>query len=257
MPFVYTWAGDTHAGRTREHNEDAFYPQGSGSGPGPLILVVADGLGGLNAGEVASRLAVEAASRPAVSGLVSVVDRLRAAERAVLRQAGGDNANMATTLTLAELSEDGRMGVAHCGDSRLYVLGDSLVQVTTDQTVTQRKLMAGEITPAQARTDPDRHVLTSACGAPNLTVQHVAGIRLEPGDRILLCSDGLTEMLDDEAITAIMTNGSPPALTVRALIEAANRAGGVDNITAVVVDVGEPEPGRDRALRAGGDLPGG
>lgn len=255
MPYVYTWAGDTHTGRTREHNEDAFYPHGSSSGVGPLIFVVADGLGGLAAGEVASRLAVEAATRLPVNSLVSVIDRLHAAEQAVLKHADRDDsiAGMATTLTLAEVSVDGRLHVAHCGDSRLYLLGDSLIQVTTDQTVTQRKLVAGEITAAEARTDPDRHLLTSACGTSNLTVQHVAGIDLEAGDRIILCSDGLTEMLDDEAIAAIIRLGGPPDLTVKTLIEMANRAGGRDNITVVVIDVGGGVPDEERVVPDDGE----
>lgn len=240
MPYVYAWAGDSDTGLVRENNEDALYPSGPGAGPGPQVFAVADGLGGLDAGEVASRVAVQAATRPPPGGWVSVTDRMRAAERAVVHFVEADDtvAQSATTLTLAELTADGRLNVAHCGDSRLYLFaGHSLVQVSTDQTVTQRKLERGEITRPEARRDPERHILISALGVPDPTVQHVAGIELDPGDRILLCSDGLTEMVEDDTIARIIGWGGTPEATVKALIDSANEAGGRDNITVIVVEV--------------------
>ena len=248
--ITYRWAAASDVGRSRDNNQDSLFPLGSGSGPGPLIFAVADGLGGLEAGEVASRLAIEAATAaPADDEAVSLVDRLKAGHDAVVEFVLGspDVIESATTLTLARVDVDGMLEVAHVGDSRLYASGDEVFyRVTTDQTVAQRKLDAGEISELEATLDPGRHILTSACGLDDLNIQHLAGIQLGPGERILLCSDGLTEMVSDGEIGWVLAGQSDPSETVTWLIDAANSAGGVDNITVIVVTVeaAAPEPVR-------------
>jgi protein phosphatase len=236
----YCWAGGTDVGRAREHNEDSLHPVGDGVGPGPFVFAVADGLGGLQAGEVASRLAIEAVAAIPADTDVSVVDRVRAGDDAVVQWILGaeDIIDSATTLTVARLGADGRLDIGHVGDSRLYVAGGGVfVQVTTDQTVAQRKVDAGEITELEATLDPGRHILTSACGLLDVSIQHLSDIRLTPGDRLLLCSDGLSEMLTDGEIAAVLDDRPEPVDAARALIDAANEAGGRDNITVLVVNV--------------------
>ena len=103
--------------------------------------------------------------------------------------------------------------------------GGVFLQVTTDQTVAQRKVDAGEISELEATLDPDRHVLTSACGLLDISIQHLSGIQLQPGDRVLLCSDGLSEMLTDGEISSILDETPEPADAVSRLIDAANEAG--------------------------------
>ena len=227
--ITYSWAGATDEGRTRDHNEDSLYPEGSGVGPGPLVAAVADGLGGLDAGEVASRSAIDAVSAiPADDSTVSVADRVKAGDDAVVAfvMASPDIFDSATTLTIAALSPSGSLDVGHVGDSRLYVSGGgALLQVTTDQTVAQRKVDAGEITDLEATLDPGRHILTSACGLLDISIQHLAGIQLTAGDRVLLCSDGLSEMLTDGEISSILDETPDPAVAVSRLIDAANEAG--------------------------------
>jgi len=237
----FDWATSTDVGLNRERNEDSVAPLGNGESSGPLIIAVADGLGGLEAGDEASRRAVGAATAAPASGNTSVVDRVQAGDRAVKNfiLASDDIANSATTLTVASFSADGVLDAAHVGDSRLYIAsGSEFVQVTTDQTVAQRKVDAGEITIGQAAVDPGRHILTSACGLLDIKVQHIPGLELQRGDAVLMCSDGLTEMLTDHEINQILVAESDPVEATTALVDAANQAGGVDNITVAVIHVG-------------------
>lgn len=241
LSFQFEWATATDVGRRRERNEDAVAPSGHGTSSGPLVVVVADGLGGLQAGEEASRRAVRAATAEPATSKASVVDRVQAGNQAVLDfiDSRDDIANSATTLTVAVVSPEAVLDVGHVGDSRLYVAsGTEFVQVTTDQTVAQARVDAGQITPGQATQDPGRHILTCACGLPDLKVQHFAGLQLRRGDAVLLCSDGLTEMLDEQAINQLLQAESQAAAAAESLVAAANDAGGVDNITVGVIHVG-------------------
>lgn len=232
----YQWAAGTHKGRVRNNNEDSFAPETSGRGIGPVVLMVADGMGGAIGGEIASQLAVEHAS----VGTGSPVDRVIRANEAVvqrtLREPG--LAGMGTTLTLAELGVDGTVELAHVGDSRAYLLHDQgpFKQLTADHTVVAEQLAAGHISPADAVTHPQRSMLTRVLGiSPDIEVDSIT-FQSAPGDRVLICSDGLTNMVEDERVAQLLAKGSPEE-AVWALIEEANRAGGHDNITVVVVDV--------------------
>lgn len=240
MFSAYRWATATDAGRTRDHNEDFVSPLGDGESRGPLVIAVADGVGGLQAGEKASRRAAEAATAQPPGARISVIDRALTADRAVTDfvLASDDVVDSATTLTVASFSSDGHLDVGHVGDSRLYIFsGTELVQVTTDQTVAQRKVDDGVITRAEAQRDPARHILTSACGLLDIKVQHIPGLVLRSGDRVLVCSDGLTEMLLDHEISGVLATQPEPVAAATALVDAANNAGGVDNITVAIVDI--------------------
>ncbi|HUO46306.1 MAG TPA: PP2C family serine/threonine-protein phosphatase [Acidimicrobiia bacterium] len=231
----YLWAAATHTGRIRNNNEDAFAPEASGRGPGPVVLMVADGMGGAVGGEVASRLAVETA----VGTDGTPADRVVAANRRVVKEAFGDPhlAGMGTTMTLVQLDPGGHAHFAHVGDSRAYLLSDSQFQMlTVDHTVVAEHVAAGRLSQEDALTHPQRSMLTRVLGInPELEVDEI-DVDLQPGDRILMCSDGLTNMVPDDRIASIMGSLTPEE-AVWTLIEEANRAGGHDNITVVVVDV--------------------
>lgn len=235
----YVWGTGTHVGRVREGNEDSLFPESSGSSVGPVILMVADGMGGAVAGEVASGIAVATASRADASDDVSPEERVMSANEAV-GQAVADDASLAgmgTTLTLVKLTEDGILDLAHVGDSRAYLLRDgAMQQITSDHTLVNELIELGRITPEEAEHHPHRHLITRVLGLGPVGVD-TQKIPLAAGDRILLCSDGLTTMISDFGVEQILAAGEGVEATVWSLIEHANTAGGVDNTTVVVIDV--------------------
>ncbi len=234
----YSWATSTHPGLVRDSNEDAVYPDSDGSGPGPILVAVADGMGGHAAGEVASRVAIETIA----ASDAPVQERVGLANLEVMKAADkrSDQHGMGSTLTAGEFGPAGTLSVGHVGDSRLYLFrGANLLQVTTDHSLVAEYLASGAISPEEAEQHPQRNVITRALGIGwDITVD-AHTVNLRTGDRVLLCSDGLTSMVPDDEIAAIL--GTQPAAQAAgwALIEAANRAGGEDNITVAVVDVVE------------------
>lgn len=237
----YVWGSGTDTGKIREHNEDSMYPTESGSSDGHLVLMVADGMGGAVAGEVASRLAVEAASEQTPDEPVNPTDRVLAANSAVILATEEDRAlaGMGTTMTLVQLDPSGIAQFAHVGDSRAYLLrNNELTQVTTDHSLVGELVSLGRITKEDARHHPHRHLVTRVLGLGPISVD-TEELDLEVGDRILLCSDGLTDMVPDEKIEEILIECDGVEATVWTLIEEANSAGGVDNTTVVVIDVTE------------------
>jgi protein phosphatase len=234
----YVWSTGTHVGRVREGNEDSVFPESSGSTSGPVVLMVADGMGGAVAGEVASGIAVKVASSEDPSDPVSPEERVANANEAVGEAVAADAslAGMGTTLTLVELNEDATLDLAHVGDSRGYLLRDGeMRQLTTDHTLVNELIELGRITPEEAESHPHRHLITRVLGLGPVGVE-TKNIVLEDGDRILLCSDGLTTMVSDFGILQILAAGEGVEATVWSLIEHANTAGGVDNTTVVVID---------------------
>jgi protein phosphatase len=236
---IYHWAAGTDTGRVRDHNEDAVWPMGDGF-DSMLVVAVADGMGGHIGGEVASRVALDAAVAAAGAG---AEERVRIANLAIIDEVLEQPrlAGMGTTLTLAVLGEHGAMDCAHIGDSRAYVLRDGrLEQLTRDHSLVAEMVELGELRPDEAAVHPFRSVITRALGLERtVEVDHI-GYTLQAGDRLLLCTDGLTNMADDVEIAAILDDTGAPAATVTALIEAANRLGGIDNTSVVVVDVEAP-----------------
>lgn len=232
----YQWASATHTGRVRSNNEDAVFPPVSGAGTDSTLFIVADGMGGHVAGEVASRIAVETAtdldSGPA--------ERVTNANHALLIEVSDhpDLAGMGTTMTLLQI-KDGVAHLAHVGDSRAYLLRQgSLRQLTVDHTVAAEYVAAGQLSPEEAQTHPQRNMITRALGlTQNLMVDEIEE-PVRPGDRFLLCSDGVNSMLTDPEISEQL-DAATPEEAAWALVEAANAAGGHDNISAVVVDVVE------------------
>ena len=230
----------TDVGKARERNEDSYYA-------GEYVFAVADGLGGHNAGDVASRLAVEplAAFDRAVEGTPGdrVADALEkavdAANRAVYQRAQNDAKvrGMGTTLTAIAIS-NGSAHLAHVGDSRCYLVRNGeITQLSSDHTLVARMVAEGKLTPEQAETHPQRSILTRALGAePDVDVDTLE-IQLAPGDRLVLCSDGLSSVVGDDQILATLADSKDLKEACKRLVDTANARGGPDNITVVVVEM--------------------
>jgi serine/threonine protein phosphatase PrpC len=227
-------AGLTDPGMTRATNEDAVLVE-------PPLYAVADGMGGHRAGEIASRVALEEllAAAPGRYDAKALGRAVRAANRGVIAAAekSRTRAGMGTTLTAA-MVDAGRIAIAHVGDSRAYLLrGGRLERLTDDHSMVADLVRAGSLTEEEARFHPQRSVITRALGSDPNMLADVFEVEGESGDRLLLATDGLTGMLADDYISDILEAETDPERAVRALVDAANRAGGYDNISVVVVDI--------------------
>ena len=246
----------TDSGRVRDHNEDCIE-----SRPDIGLFVLADGMGGYNAGEVASGMATSLIA----DGLNEVwkpkdVDRMGReeakayAEKLLREQIGRANnaifttsqnnpecAGMGTTLVVCHFY-DNFMAVAHIGDSRLYRLrGEVMEQVTRDHSLLQEQLDSGLITPEEAKLSQNKNLVTRALGIDPAVDPEIHVHETQQDDLYLLCSDGLSDMVEDEEIRlTLITLKSNPSLTVQQLVQAANDNGGRDNISAVLVRVAQP-----------------
>ena len=239
----------TDVGLLREVNEDSFLAR-------PPVFAVADGMGGHDGGDIASRMVVDALARLADEGYDpshgehAVVAALDAAQQRLLdygtthRGSDGGRWHGGTTAVVALLVEadDGPAWLlANLGDSRIYALADTgLARVSTDHSVVQELVDAGMITEDEALVHPERHIVTRALGGPDALDPDF--FRIAPVDsvRVLLCSDGITGMVADADIESILTDHDDPRVAAERLVEAANAAGGVDNSTVIVIDAVQP-----------------
>jgi PPM family protein phosphatase len=233
-------AGLTDAGRKRRRNEDAFVAE-------PPLFAVADGMGGAQAGEVASRLAAsvfrefrdadELPPEERVAALVQEANR-RIYERA---RSDTESSGMGTTMTAALVAGD-RIAIGHVGDSRAYRLrAGRLEQLTDDHSLVADLVRSGRLTPAEAETHPQRSVITRALGTdPEVDVDSFT-VEAEPGDVFVLCSDGLTTMIADEEIVDLIAHAKNLERAVKDLVKQANRRGGEDNVTVILFMVSGDE----------------
>jgi len=222
----------TDTGRQRSENEDSLFVRAP-------IFVVADGMGGAQAGEVASKTAAEAFDRDLPDAPPGVVLRetIEAANREIHQLAHADpsRAGMGTTITAAIVdAQSEEVGIGHVGDSRAYRLrAGKLERLTRDHSLVEEMRRKGQITDEQAEEHPQRSIITRALGPePDVEVD-VQTVPASPGDVFLLCSDGLTTMVDEERIAAILGEAASMREAVRTLVDEANRAGGRDNVTAL------------------------
>jgi serine/threonine protein phosphatase PrpC len=243
----------TDPGRRRRGNEDAFVIQ-------PPLFAIADGMGGAQAGEVASALAASALKdvNAQGGGEQRVVELIEEANRRVHERASTDAATsgMGTTMTVALVEGDGTVVIGHVGDSRAYLLRDDrLEQLTDDHSLVAELVRRGELSPAEAEVHPQRSVITRALGTdPDIDVDAFS-VPAQPGDVYLICSDGLSDMVDGGTLESILqSHRNDLGAAAKALVQAANRAGGEDNITAVlfeIVEGGAAEPDeRTREIEA-------
>lgn len=228
------WGARSDVGCVRSHNEDSYLVQS------PLFCVC-DGMGGHAAGEVASSLAVEtiAKTAPNAADPALLAASVEAANAAIIEAAanGLGKSGMGCTATCAYI--DGTtIAIAHVGDSRAYLLHEgTLIRVTRDHSYVEELVDAGEITADEARTHPNRSVITRALGSdPAMYADHFQ-LNIEEGDRLILCSDGLSSMVPDGDIETIAAQSSTAQICTDNLVDAALAAGGGDNVTVVVVDV--------------------
>jgi len=225
------FAGKTHPGYKRSHNEDCYLTD-----PELGLFLVADGVGGHADGEVAAAI-VRDTLHEDVGGGGSLVDSIRRSHRAVLDEiARRDESNMGSTV-VAALVSGSEYDIAWVGDSRAYSYNGELKQITRDHNPVSEMLARGAITPEQASVHPERNVLSQSLGVSENIELAPGRIRgdLAPGQQLLLCSDGLTDEVPDSRIDRIMEEQPSPQAQVEALVEAALAAGGRDNITVVIV----------------------
>jgi PPM family protein phosphatase len=226
----------TDPGRKRRHNEDSYVCM-------PPLFAIADGMGGAQAGEVASALAAGALEESGVDGggEARVIELIQEANRRVHERASTDasTSGMGTTMTVALLESDGTVTIGHVGDSRAYLLRDDrLEQLTNDHSLVAELVRRGELSPQEAEVHPQRSVITRALGTdPDVDVDAFS-VEAKPGDVYLICSDGLSDMVDTGTIEEILrAHRSSLEAASKALVQAANRGGGEDNITAILFEV--------------------
>lgn len=235
--------GLTDAGKVRQNNEDALL---SGEGRDPALFAVADGIGGFEAGEVASSLVIEALQE--LEPEDSLEDAIREANRRVYSASRDDEklSGMGTTVVAARLKEAGdeaEAEVSHVGDSRAYLLrGGELSPLTEDHSLVAELVRSGSLTRAQASEHPQKNLITRALGAEEEVEVDSSRYRLRPGDRLVLCSDGLPDMVPEARISELVSGEAAGSAedSARRLVSAALEAGGNDNVTVVVVDVERP-----------------
>lgn len=258
MPFLELQPfGVTHAGKVRQNNEDALLV---GEGEDETLFVVADGIGGFEAGEVASSLAVDVLKdlQPDEPFKAAIGE----ANRRIVAAGRGDEKLSGMGTTVVAIRFGGKQGepvaeVAHVGDSRAYLMrGGDMNPITEDHSLVAELVRSGDLTRDQAAEHPQKNLITRALGADEEVDVDTAILPIEAGDRILLCSDGLSDMVSEAGISEILVDSpDDPERAANGLLSAALDAGGNDNITIVVVDVKE-QPAADvrerRARRSGG-----
>jgi len=234
-------------GKVRENNEDAWFADVERG-----IFIIADGLGGCAGGEVASKMVTDYLPSLFEVKLHSLrfPDAAICIEQAInrlngrVRDAGREHpelSGMGSTLVLAMIRSE-KMLIAHAGDSRAYLLHDgSFIRLTRDHSVIQDMLDNGLITPQEAAVHPSRAIVTQCIGTPGKVSPDIRHIDFQSGDRLLLCSDGLTNMLSDKRIATIMGQQTGLDTVSHDLVQAANDAGGEDNVTVVFVETVSPD----------------
>jgi PPM family protein phosphatase len=242
--------GATHAGKVRANNEDALLV---GEGRDETLFVVADGIGGFEAGEVASRIAVDVLKELAPGA--SFEAAISEANRRILAAGRGDErlSGMGTTVVAVRFGgtrDEPVAQVAHVGDSRAYLLrGGSLRPMTEDHSLVAELVRSGDLTRDQAAEHPQKNLITRALGADEEVEVDTAVLPVEAGDRFLLCSDGLSDMIPETRVGEILAEApGDPEKPARSLVSAALDAGGADNVTVIVVDVkAETAPQEERS----------
>jgi PPM family protein phosphatase len=232
----------TDTGRRRPHNEDTFVCD-------PPLFAVADGVGGAQAGEIASRLAAATLEerRPDAHGEATLADLLREANDRIYRRALDDPtaAGMGTVVTALLVDEAaGTIAIGHVGDSRAYRSRDGrFEQLTPDHSLVGELVRSGRLSTEEAEQHPHRSVITRAVGTEPIVEVETLTVTAAPGDLYLICSDGLTDIVRDEQIAELLaTAENDPDKAAEALVDAANQAGGIDNITVVLFEILEGEP---------------
>ena len=232
----------TDTGLERSINQDYIYTSLAGIGCLPNLFIIADGMGGHKAGDMASRFTVETfvslVQQSSGKNPISIINNaVTAVNTRLLEKAGEseDYAGMGTTLVVASIF-DQVLKVANVGDSRLYVIGNEITQVTRDHSLVEEMVSLGKIDRDQARTHAKKNIITRAIGGYDTVEAEIFSVDLKPGDQILMCSDGLSNMLEDSEILRIVKGSSDVDSAVNNLIKKANENGGKDNISVIIIE---------------------
>lgn len=232
----------TDVGKVREVNQDCVFSSTGPVGCLPNLFIVADGMGGHKAGDIASRLTVDSVvdklSKVNSKDYISVItDTIIKVNKEVIDKAAEsqDYAGMGTTLVVATVF-DNILKVANVGDSRLYVIGEDIIQITRDHSLVEEMVTNGQLDRADARVDKRKNIITRAIGGESKVEAEMFSVELKPEDKILMCSDGLSNMVDDTEILEIINREPDIEKAARMLIDAANENGGKDNISVVIVE---------------------
>ena len=232
----------TDVGKVREVNQDCVFSSTGPVGCLPNLFIVADGMGGHKAGDIASRLTVNSVvdklSKVNSKDYISVItDTIIKVNKEVIDKAAEsqDYAGMGTTLVVATVF-DNILKVANVGDSRLYVIGEDIIQITRDHSLVEEMVTNGQLARADARVDKRKNIITRAIGGESKVEAEMFSVELKPEDKILMCSDGLSNMVDDTEILEIINREPDIEKAARMLIDVANENGGKDNISVVIVE---------------------
>lgn len=232
----------TDIGKKRKLNQDYVYTSERPIGRLPNVFVVADGMGGHNAGDFASKCTVETIveeiAKAQEDDTVTILQGAISVANERIRQRAKEDVHlygMGTTLVVATCTEN-LLQVANVGDSRLYVVNDKITQITRDHSLVEEMVRMGGIDRETARTHPDKNIITRAIGASEAVKVDFFTVELQKGDIVLMCSDGLTNMLEDEEIRMILSGQRDIVEKAEELVKAANNNGGKDNIAVVLIE---------------------
>lgn len=234
----------TDTGRARQSNQDSVFCEENAVGKFPNLFIVADGMGGHNAGDIASRLGIEEAVRQIktsekITPVGILEEAVQSANQYIYESAEQDarRKGMGTTFVGTTII-DSTAYVVNVGDSRLYLLNDAFRQITEDHSLVEEMVRSGEIQKEEMRTHPNKNIITRALGSNNSVLADCFEIEVNQGDVLLLCSDGLSNMLDDETIErTIREAGDFVEEAGKNLIDLANEAGGKDNISVILIQI--------------------
>lgn len=234
-------SGITDTGSKRKNNQDSIFFSDEPVGSLPNLYIVADGMGGHRAGDKASRMAiditVEFIKKSTIENPIAILKRAMIyANNEIYKSANKDPdlVGMGTTM-VAAVALDGKLYVANVGDSRLYVVNNDIRQITMDHSLVEEMIRSGELERKKGRNHPEKNIITKAMGSRDEVVPDFFEIDMEPDDKYVLCSDGLSNMVEDDEIRDIVVDYKDIKDATRALVDRANYYGGSDNISVVIV----------------------
>ena len=232
----------TDVGMVRQVNQDYVYVTDRPLGILQNLFVVADGMGGHQAGDYASKYTVEVLNRELALSEGEDIERclvgaIKTANREIIKEASRDEhlKGMGTTVVAATISNQ-MMYFANVGDSRLYLINQGIQQLTKDHSLVEEMVRLGGIKPEEAKQHPDKNIITRAVGAEDKVEPDFFTVELQEGEIVLMCSDGLTNMLEDEEIRMIISGARDLVEKAESLVEAANANGGRDNISVILIE---------------------
>ena len=234
-------SGKTDTGSKRSNNQDSIYYSDMPVGPLPNLYIVADGMGGHRAGDQASKMAIDIAvdfiKKSTIENPIAVLKRAMIfANNEIYKTASRDPdlRGMGTTM-VAAVCQDEKLYVANIGDSRLYSVGNEIKQITMDHSLVEELIRDGKLERKKGRNHPEKNIITKAMGSKEEVIPDFFEIDINPEDKYLLCSDGLSNMVEDDEIRDIVIDNEDLRETAQALIDRANYYGGADNISVVII----------------------